>query len=73
MDGPNHGEAATTDSVCDTRHYDTRHQPWIAILNKLKGDKAAPTESDDKMETFTDVEAPEMFTYEERVYYNHSS
>ncbi|CZT12941.1 uncharacterized protein RAG0_16586 [Rhynchosporium agropyri] len=73
MDGPNHGEAATTDSVCDTRHYDTRHQPWIAILNKLKGDKAAPTESDDKMETFTDVEAPEMFTYEEGVYYNHSS
>ena len=50
---------------------ESRRQPWMAILNKLK-EKQEPDSQRDEIESIPDDDVPEMFTYEEGIYYNHS-
>jgi hypothetical protein len=67
MDNKAHGEETSKDVV-----HETRRQPWVAILNKIKQEKKDPDKRNDDIESIPDDEVPEMFTYEEGVYYNHT-
>lgn len=50
---------------------DVRRQPWLAILNGLK-DKHETGPPKDELKSIPDDDIPEIFTYEEGIYYNHS-
>jgi hypothetical protein len=55
---------------------DSRRQPWVAILEKLKKEKKDAGKRQEKLESNSDIsdssDGEEMFTYEEGIYYNHT-